>query len=166
MPNYWTAVGPYGPLGHGSFLPSVELIYAHFLKLISKMQVENIKSMTPRRDVSDALVDHADLFLKRTAWSDPCRSWWKQGRLDGQLTMFPGSRLVWFDVLKEPRFEDYEIEYRGTGRWGNLRGNPFGFLGNGFHVMEFDDQADLSAYLGTKDRVGALLPPPVDMLPN
>jgi hypothetical protein len=115
------------------------------------VQVESIKSLTPRLDVSEAFAEHADLFLKRTAWSGPCVSWFKQGRLDGPLCVFPGSRLVYFDLLSSPRYEDYKIEYQSS--------NPFGFLGNGFHRMEYDG-SDLSYYLGTNEKPGDLLPQP------
>jgi hypothetical protein len=113
------------------------------------MQKENIKSLTPRRDASEAFAEHADLFVKRTAWSGPCRSWFKQGRIDGPLTMFPGTRLVYIDLLSTPRYEDYRIKYQSR--------NPFEFLGNGFHTMEYDG-SDLSYYLGTNEKPGKLLP--------
>jgi hypothetical protein len=117
------------------------------------MQVENIKSLTPRLEVSEAFAEHADLFLKRTAWSGNCVSWFKQGRQDGPLCIFPGSRLVYLDLLSLPRYEDYKIKYQSD--------NPFGFLGNGFHRMEYDG-SDLSFYLGTNAKPGHLLPQPGD----
>jgi hypothetical protein len=89
--------------------------------------------------LAEALVEHADLFLGRTAWSSGYTSWYKQGRADGQLCMFPASRLVFMDVMKEPRFEDYEIDYRDI--------NPYVFFGNGFDTRQFDGR-DLSWYLG------------------
>lgn len=149
VPNYWMGVGPYGPLGHGSFIPIIELVTRHIITIVKKMQKEEIKSLAPRLDVSEAFVEHADLFLQRTAWTGACRSWFKQGRLDGKTTIFPGSRLVYIDLLKEPRFEDYAIEYSHGG-------NPFAFLGNGFSTKEFDG-SDLSYYLGTDESPGGLL---------
>ncbi|KAI1613510.1 FAD/NAD-P-binding domain-containing protein [Exophiala viscosa] len=139
IPNYWTGVGPYGPLGHGSFFPIVEMVYRQFLTIVKKMQTENIKSITPRHEVCDAFAAHADVFLKRTAWSGDCRSWFKQGRRDGPLAMFPGTRLTYFTLMEKPRYEDYRIEYQS--------GNPFGFLGNGFSTREYNG-SDLSWYLG------------------
>lgn len=143
-------IGPYGPLGHGSFVPIIELVYGNVITVLKRMQKENIKSVTPRREVCDAFAEHANLFLKRTAWASKCRSWFKQGREDGPLAMFPGSRLVFFDLLSAPRYEDYKIEYLGDG-------NPFNFLGNGFSISEYDG-SDLSYYLGTEARPGAQLP--------
>ena len=77
-------------------------------------------------------------------------SWFKNGDPNGRLTVFPGSRLLYFDLLEKPRFEDYDIEYLG--------GNEFQFLGNGFHIIEWNG-GDNSYYLGTEDG-------PVEMLPK
>lgn len=120
----------------------VELFIDNILAVIRKMQKENIKSVAPRKDASEAFMEHADLWTKRTAWAGPCRSWFKGGRLDGTLTIFPGSRVVLADLVSTPRFEDYDYEY-----WGM---NKFGFLGNGFATMEYDG-SDIAWYLETKD---------------
>lgn len=119
------------------------------MQLIKKVQTQDITAMAPRKDVCDAFVEHADLYLKRTAWTSGCRSWFKQGKEDGPLAMWPGTRLLYFELLAKPRYEDYKILYQG--------GNPFGFLGNGFTVRECAG-GDLSYYLGTKKNPGALLP--------
>jgi hypothetical protein len=57
------------------------------------------------------------------------------------LTICPGSRSVFFNLLKEPRYEDYKIVYQSD--------NEFQFLGNGFHMMEFNG-GDNSFYLGAR----------------
>ncbi|TAQ87444.1 hypothetical protein B7494_g4224 [Chlorociboria aeruginascens] len=149
IPNYWTVVGSYGPVGHGSFLPIIELLMQYYLKCIKKIQVENIKSLSPRREVCEAFVEHADLFLQRTAWTSGCSSWFKQGKIDGPLAIWPGSRIMYFELLKEPRYEDYNIAYQSQ--------NHFGFLGNGFSTKEYDG-SDLSYYLGTEASPGGMLP--------
>ena len=141
--------GPYGPLGHGSFLPIIEHLTKHFLTITKSIQTENIKSLTPRLSVAEAFMEHADLYLKRTAWTSGCSSWFKQGKIDGPLAIFPGTRLVYFDLLAEPRYQDYDIEYQS--------GNPFGFLGNGFSTKEYDG-SDLSYYLGTEENPGKQIP--------
>jgi hypothetical protein len=94
-------------------------------------------------------VEHANQYLKRTAWTSGCSSWFKQGKVDGPLTMFSGTRLVYIDLLTEPRYEDYKIEYQS--------GNPFGYLGNGFSIIIYDG-SDLSYYLGTEKSPGGILP--------
>jgi hypothetical protein len=92
-----------------------------------------------------ALKEHADLFLQRTAWSDGCRSWFKQGRVDGPLTMWPGSRIMYIEIMENARFEDYDIKYMNPL-------NPLEFLGNGFSSRETDGR-DLSFYLGLIDGI-------------
>lgn len=123
FPNHFSFCGPYGPLGHGSFMPLIEHWTKYMFDVISKAQVENIKSYTPRLDLSKQFRQHADLFLQRTAWTSPCSSWFKQGSKNGQPAIYPGSRLSFFHLLDRPRYEDFEIEY-----WDD---NRFAFLGNG-----------------------------------
>ncbi|KAL9071609.1 MAG: hypothetical protein Q9157_005406 [Trypethelium eluteriae] len=144
FPNHFTFCGPYGPLGHGSFMPLIERWTQYMFDVISKVQVENIKSLTPRLKVAQQFRQHADLFLKRTAWISPCRSWFKQGKTDGQAAIYPGSRLHFMEIMKQPRYEDFDIEY-----WDE---NQFAFMGNGFEVREFDGR-DITNYLGLLDGV-------------
>ncbi|POR32493.1 Uncharacterized protein TPAR_07277 [Tolypocladium paradoxum] len=147
IPNYFTIGGPYFSFGHGSYTTMVELFLDNILTVVQKIQKENIKSVSPRQDATDAFIEHADLWLKRTAWAGPCPSWFKTGKVDGVLTIFPGSRLLLADLVSSPRFEDYDIEY-----WSM---NKFSFLGNGFSTLEYDG-GDIAWYLGTRS---SLLPP-------
>jgi hypothetical protein len=140
VPNYWMTIGPYGPFGHGSLVPLIETLANNFIQCISKIQKERIKSLTPKISMVAALKEHADLFLQRTAWSDGCRSWFKQGRADGPLTMWPGSRIMYIEMMENARFEDYDIKYINPL-------NPLEFLGNGFSSRETDGR-DPSFYLG------------------
>lgn len=113
VPNYFGICGPYGPFAHGSFLAVSELLTKNIVKVIRKIQIELIKSMTPKREACEAFARHADLFIKRTAWNGPCSSWFKNGDINGRLSVFPGSRLVYWELLSTPRFEDYNYEYIG-----------------------------------------------------
>lgn len=139
FPNHFSFCGPYGPLGHGSFMPLIEQWTRYMFDVIEKVQVENIKSLTPRLDLSKQFRQHADLFLQRTAWTSPCRSWFKQGKTDGQAAIFPGTRLSFMHIMSKPRYEDFEIDY-----WDD---NRFAFLGNGWDTREFDGR-DITDYLG------------------
>ncbi|KAI6915165.1 steroid monooxygenase [Hortaea werneckii] len=152
-PNHFTFCGPYGPLGHGSFMPLIECWTQYMLAIMSKAQEENIKSLTPRLDISRQFRQHADLFLRRTAWTSPCRSWFKQGKVDGQAAIYPGSRLHFLHLLSQVRYEDYEMDY-----WDE---NRFAFLGNGFDLREFDGR-DITDYLGCLDEEGRDVQPVYD----
>ena len=139
FPNHFTFCGPYGPLGHGSFMPLIERWTQWMFAMITKSQEENIKSFTPSLALSKQFRQHADLFLQRTAWTSACRSWFKQGKKDGQAAIWPGSRLHFLHVMERPRFEDFEMEYWDENRWA--------FLGNGFDTRETDGR-DVTNYLG------------------
>jgi hypothetical protein len=139
FPNTFSFCGPYGPLGHGSFMPLIEQWTAYIFAAITKCQIEQIKSVTPKLRPAQHFRQHADLFLQRTAWTSPCRSWFKQGRTDGQAAIWPGSRLHFLKLMEGVRWEDYEIDYANE--------NSFSFLGNGFELRESDGR-DITNYLG------------------
>ena len=141
VPNFFHICGPYGPFAHGSYIPMSEVLIKNVLQVVQKMQKERIKSLNPKRSVCDEFAEHADLFVKRTAWDGPCSAWFKKGGGKNRLSVFPGSRLVFLDCLKTPRYEDYDIEY-----WAGR----FQWLGNGFHAVEFNGGDD-SWYLGAMD---------------
>lgn len=129
VPNYFMFSGPFTPVAQGSLLPLITLLSRHFLQIIRKMRTEDIKRLSPKLGPTKDFSEHAQLFLKRTAWSDPCTSWFKQGTRDGPVVMWPGTRLAFFEIMKTPRYEDYEIEYWSGNRWG--------WMGNGFVKEEF-----------------------------
>lgn len=153
FPNTFSYCGPYGPLGHGSFMPLIEQWTRYIFAVITKVQVENIKSLRPKFTVSQQFRQHADLFLQRTAWTSPCRSWFKQGKTDGQAAIWPGSRLHFLEIMKSPRYEDFDIEY-----WDE---NCFAFMGNGFEMRELDGR-DITNYLGCLDEEGRDVQPDYD----
>ncbi|KAH0840739.1 putative sterigmatocystin biosynthesis monooxygenase stcW [Fonsecaea pedrosoi] len=141
VPNYFISGGAYFPVAHGSFFPLIHKFCEYTLQILEKMQLENITSVRPNLQRTDQFLSHADAFLKRTVWTDPCTSWFKGGKKDGKPALWPGSRLHFLKLLEAPRMEDYDIEY-------SVPENPFAFLGNGMHVAEIENGGDLTWYLG------------------
>ncbi|KIY03064.1 uncharacterized protein Z520_01531 [Fonsecaea multimorphosa CBS 102226] len=136
FPNMFHFPGPNGPASHGSVLPILEWHTRYLFKVISHMQRTFIKSLEPSAEVVADLYIHTHELLKRTAWSSACRSWFKNGKIHGPVTaIWPGSRLHYFEVLKEPRYEDFDIQYMGDG-------NRFAFLGNGYTETELDEHGN------------------------
>lgn len=104
-----------------------------------KAQSESIKSFVPQEAAVQDFAEHVDKFMPRTAWSGTCSSWFKNGKITGPVTaLHPGSRIHWFHMLEQPRFEDYHWEY--------LTSNRFQYLGNGFSTKE-EDGVDDTWYL-------------------
>ncbi|KAK6209485.1 steroid monooxygenase [Colletotrichum tabaci] len=144
MPNYVIFNGPFGPYGHGSFLPITETVARYVMQMLRKMSEEEIASFCPKQAAVDDFAEHRRRFLPRTAWTSPCRSWFKQGTVDGEPMMWPGSRIQFFETVATPRWEDYELRYTTANR--------FGYWGNGFAQRETDGR-DLSWYLGLLEGV-------------
>jgi len=140
VPNYFVYGGAYCPSAHGSFFPLIQGYCNYTIQVIEKMQIENIRSLRPKAKAVEHFLRHADSFLKRTAWTGPCSSWFKGGKKDGKPAIWPGSRLHFLRLLEKPRFEDFDIDY-------DVSEDMFSFFGNGFHVCERDG-SDITWYLG------------------
>lgn len=104
--------------------------------------MENITTMTINSKAVDDFNEHRELYLKRTAWSGQCSSWFKPGPGASPI-MFPGNRVLFIELLTNPRFEDWDYEYDSAN-------NRFGYLGNGFTMREHDGR-DTTFYYGLLD---------------
>jgi cation diffusion facilitator CzcD-associated flavoprotein CzcO len=140
VPNYFVYGGAFCPSAHGSFIPLIQEYVDYTIQVIEKMQTENIRSLRPKAKVVEHFLRHAESFLKRTAWTGPCSSWFKGGKLNGIPAIYPGSRLHFLKLLERPRYEDFDIEYDDAE-------DMFQFFGNGFHVCERDG-SDITWYMG------------------
>jgi hypothetical protein len=136
-------LGPHSPVGHGSLIPVIEVIADYILAVLQKVQRQRIRAIEVKAEAIDDFIQHTDEFMKRTAWSDSCSSWFKNGLVDGPVVaIWPGSRLTWFEALREPRFEDFNYTYETSNR--------FQYFGNGFTQREIEGQ-DLTWYLDHAD---------------
>ncbi|KAJ7349078.1 FAD/NAD-P-binding domain-containing protein [Mycena albidolilacea] len=142
FPNYFLYYGPHGPTAHGSVAPIVQEYTSAFLRIIKKMQTENIKSMRIKDKAAADYNEHRELYVKRTAWIGKCSSWFRRGT-DVSPMLFPGNRLLFIELLNNIRWEDWEYEY-------GYAGNRFGYLGNGFTQREKDGR-DTTFYYGLLD---------------
>ena len=77
------------------------------------MQREDIVSVEPKPEAIRDFYNHTHEMMKRLVWSSACRSWFKNGKEHGPVTaIYPGSRLHFFEVMRTPRFEDFDIKYQ------------------------------------------------------
>ncbi|KPM46513.1 putative sterigmatocystin biosynthesis monooxygenase stcW [Neonectria ditissima] len=123
FPNYFVVCGPQGPLGNGSILPAIEVICDYIIEVAAKMQAERIHSVVPKRHAATQFQEHMRKFHAKTVWTQPCRSWYKTGKVDGLPQLWCGTALSYIKTIRTPRFEDYDIKYMGPNQWA--------FLGNG-----------------------------------
>jgi hypothetical protein len=140
MPNWFIYLGPGSPLGHGSVVSSIERVTEYFTKMITKLQTENYSSLVPKKHIPRAYQKQALAWLAKSAWNSDCVSTYKNGSKDGPLiSLHPGSRLHFFELLRNPRYEDFE--------WKSLCSDPdltFAWLANGFTLDETEQKKDLT----------------------
>ncbi|KXJ95953.1 hypothetical protein Micbo1qcDRAFT_192830 [Microdochium bolleyi] len=143
VPNYFTFLGPNGPIGHGSVFTLSEHIASYIATIIRKSQTEGIKALAPSQAAVDDYNEHIRSFMPRTSWSSPsCRSWFKGGAEQGPVTaLHPGSRVHFLHMLENFRGEDWEYVYN------NPYGNRFAYLGSGFSTRELNPKDDPTWYL-------------------
>lgn len=140
MPNYFIFTGPNATVGHGSLLPSLDWTANYLVKLLRKLAREDIASFVPKQDVTDDFNRYGDTIHQNLVWTGSCSSWFKQNGPDARVTAnFPGSGLLYHDMMKEIRGEDLEIRYRS--------GNRFRFMGDGYVDYEYNADADLAFYI-------------------
>lgn len=142
MPNFFMFLGPGSPLGHGSVVSSLERVTEYISRFITKLQTENYSSVVPLPHIPRAYQKQALAWLEKTAWSSHCVSTYKNGDPNGPLiSLHPGSRLHFFDLLSRTRWEDFA--------WRSLCDDPdlaFAWLGSGFITEEDEnnEQKDLT----------------------
>lgn len=139
FPNFITYIGPTWPVENGSVMGPLGTVAEYAIQFIKKMQGEDIKSIAPKQDITDLFNEHCQEFIKHTVWTEECRSWYRNNDTGRVNAIWPGSSLHYQEVIKTPRYEDYEITYRNK--------NPWQHLGMGFTVANRTKGMDISPYL-------------------
>ncbi|KAM0251715.1 hypothetical protein ACHAQJ_008036 [Trichoderma viride] len=138
-PNYFMATGPNFPLANGSFIACMEQTLRYAFKAVAKIQTQGVKSMSPTRAAVDDFQEHKDAMMEHLVWTSSCRSWYKNGTIDGKVWgPYCGSVPHFMELLGEPRWEDFSIEYKTSNR--------FQYLGRGKTYREISG-GDLAWYI-------------------
>ena len=115
----------------------------HILRLVDRYQTELIHSIAPKSVAVSDFMEHTANFMKRTVWTEPCSSAYKNQSREGRIpTLWPGSSLHCIEALSDVRGEDWDIRYNG---------NRFAWLGNGVSQTELDPTSDLAYYIKEGD---------------
>lgn len=112
FPNFYTIVGPGATWSNGTLLPSIETTVEYSVKMMKKIQTEQIKAIEVQQEALDDIYAHFDEFHKDTVWQEECRSWFKDGKIKNRIYLWPGSTIHFLKSIKEPRMEDYNIRWR------------------------------------------------------
>ncbi|KAI7280561.1 putative sterigmatocystin biosynthesis monooxygenase [Hortaea werneckii] len=141
FPNLLTYIGPTWPVENGSVMGPLHSVSDYAVQMVKKMQNENIKSWVPKQDITDQFNAHVQEWVKHTVWKDDCRSWYKDNDTGRVNAVWPGSSMHYQQVISQPRYEDFEIQYNDRNIWA--------FLGMGYTVenRQGPKEADCSPYL-------------------
>lgn len=109
FPNYYTIVvsrpsfsqrlktlanrypqGPGATWSSGTLLPSIETTIEYSIQMMKKIQHEQIRSIDVKQDALDDIYAHFDEFHKTTVFQEPCRSWFKDGKQEQRIYLWPG----------------------------------------------------------------------------
>lgn len=144
MPNYFVFQGPNFPVSNGSVMGPLQSVGNYIVQVINKMQREDLHSVVPKQDVTDAFNEHAQTWIVGTTWAEKtCRSWYKNNKTGRVNSIWPGSSLHYCEMTASPRFEDYEIKH-------NNKQNMWSFMGLGFTKNQLVEGGDLSPYITTE----------------
>lgn len=143
FPNMFTMLGPYTPLSNGATLVCVEAQADYICAFIDRYQTEPIRTFAPKQAVCDEFKAHVASFMEKSVWTDECRNSHNNHSIRSRVpTTWPGSTLHYLEAIREPRFDDWDVEYTG---------NRFSWLGNGISQTEWDPTADLGYYIRQRD---------------
>lgn len=126
FPNYFMMMGPNAALGAGALTVVLENEGDYIIKCIRKLQKEDYLSMMPKRDRVRDFQEYVREYFKKTIYTDECHSWYKNdgGKGDQIIGLWPGSTTHALEMLRSPRWEDFDYESRDD--------NKLRWLGNGW----------------------------------
>ncbi|KAL5358850.1 hypothetical protein BJX96DRAFT_183379 [Aspergillus floccosus] len=139
FPNYFIFNGPNSPLAHGSLLSVMDWTGDYIARWCKKIAADDIKSVTVKAAPAEEYNEYTQEALKRTVWTSGCRSWFKNGKINGRVSaMYAGSVIHYKELMDSFRTEDFHFEYRGKNR--------FRIMGNGITMREANKE-DLAFYV-------------------
>jgi hypothetical protein len=114
----------------------VQAVSIYLYNVITKLQTESIRTLEVTAEANADYNEHIQEYLQRTVWVGNCRSWYKRGTTDGQVVaIYGGTTFHFTEAIRQPRWEDYRIEFMPCGKGGRSR-NRFAYLGDGFTKRE------------------------------
>lgn len=144
FPNHFMMLGPNSAIGTGSLTMMIESTGDYVIRCVRKLQKEDLKSMEVKPERVDDFIEVAQAYFKKTVFTEDCRSWYKN--IHGEVTgLWPGSTQACIEILRSPRWEDWEYEAREAGS-KHGRPNMLAWMGNGWTLNQLENK-HLAYYL-------------------
>ncbi|KAK4925277.1 hypothetical protein LTR66_016410 [Elasticomyces elasticus] len=138
MPNFFMVGGPNFLISHSTLFAAISFACEYVVKWTQKIATEDIKSLDVKKESVDDYNVWSQEFLKRTAFSGECTSWYKNGKSRGFVNAYAGTSSHFRKSLERIGGEHFNIRYNSANR--------FSYLGNGKMEEEKNGFGDLSDY--------------------
>lgn len=134
FPNLFFMLGPNAGVGSGALTPIIEAEGDYIIKCVRKLQKEDYSTMMMKKERVSDWVEYCQTYFQNTVYTDQCKSWYKGsgGLGDHIIGLWPGSTLHALEVLRAPRWEDFDWE-SSAGSKNKLR-----WLGNGWSSTQIE----------------------------
>lgn len=121
-----------------------EITSTYVARCIRKIQSQSYAALSPREDATQEFNDIVNGFFGNRVTSDTCNNWFKTGPgATRVLLAWPGSFHHRADILRDPRWEDFEYERRKDARL-----NRFEYFSDGTTERErVGDELSITNYL-------------------
>ncbi|KAL1603763.1 hypothetical protein SLS60_005353 [Paraconiothyrium brasiliense] len=151
FPNYFGVIQANSNGAGGTYPLQAEISATYIAKVIRKVQREGYLATYPSQAATDEFNEIITGYFDDKVIGDDCDGWWKSGPGKSRpLVMWPGTGHHRFDIVRDPRWEDFVFERTEEGRR-----NRFEYFGNGWTEREKNgDEKVLTQYLketGTVD---------------
>ena len=107
FPNFFMLNGPNGPVGNFSLILIAEKQLAYILQLMEKLRDGQCREISAKVDASVAFETRRIEAAKKSIWATGCKSWYLDK--NGVPASWPWSRDRFFDVMKQPEFDAYDM---------------------------------------------------------
>jgi len=132
MPNWITFLGPNWPIAAGSIMGALDANGDYAIQCIKKVQNENLKSFSPKKEVTDKYNEHTQTWAKEVVWGQGCRTWYKDNETGRLRAVYAGSSRHYRSMISLVRWEDMDLEYMNEH-------NKFAFMGIGRHMCQTEE---------------------------
>lgn len=130
FPNYLMMFGPNSAIGFGSLTKILEAECDYIVQVLRKVQREDYATIEPKAQRVADFTQYVGAYFANTVYMDKCRSWYRTqgGAGDWICGLWPGSTVHALEVLRSPRWEDFDYQ---SVAGGSPTPNLLSWLGNG-----------------------------------
>ena len=107
FPNFFMLNGPNGPVGNFSLILIAEHQLTYILQLLEQIRTGRCREIAAKSDASQSFEAVRIEAAKKSIWATGCKSWYLDK--NGVPASWPWSRDRFFEVMKKPELEAYEL---------------------------------------------------------